>query len=202
VIADEYAWLWPLLRRLARAIRKWETAEEEIDTIRFDLEALLRAFDQASSGERRPAGPDVITAIHQHGQQEEARKRYAATGARELKVISMPGGAYEFIIDGQHRLKLPPRLAALLQVLIQPEGPSTDALVPWKTRWQLRQALATEPGRPITAHALNNLVSRLRMEIRQQSDLHQDFLVVNPAHGLRFAVQKKAFVGGSGCDLL
>ena len=42
----------------------------------------------------------------------------------------MPGGAYEFIIDGQHRLKLPPRLAALLQVLIQPEGPSTDALVP------------------------------------------------------------------------
>jgi len=40
------------------------------------------------------------------------------------------------------------------------------------------------------------------MEIRQQSDLHLNFVVVHPAHGLRLAVQKKAFVGGSGCDLL
>jgi hypothetical protein len=202
MIADEYAWLRQLLHRLDRALGKWGAVEEEIDTIRCDLQAVLRQSDPATPSGRRPVGHDLWATLRQREQQEKARVQYAATGAKALDVNSLPGGAYEFIIDGQYRLKLSPRLAALLQVLIQPEGASPDALVSWKSRTKVRRTLAPKSGLPITEHALNGLVSRLRKELQFQINFHRNFVMVHPAHGLRFAVQKKARGDGSACDPL
>jgi len=132
---------------------------------------------------------------------ERVQTAYAAAGAAAMQVYELSDGDYEFLIDGQ-RLKLPPRLAALLNELARPDGTSSDALVPWKSREHVRQALAPKAGPPITNHALNGLVSRLRHELHDQIKFHRNFVMVHPVHGLRFAVQRKAFVGGSGCDPL
>lgn len=204
MIADEFAWLRQLLNRLDRAIRKWEAAEEEVDSIRCYLDAFLNQHDPATRRERPPAGRDPFEVIDDVVAREKAKKDYAAAGAAELKVSELSNGDYEFRIDG-HRLKLPPRLAALLQVLARPDGtsdPSPDALVPWKSRLQVRIALATELGDPITDHALNGLVFRLRQELQLQIKFHRNFVMVHPVHGLRFAVQQKARGDGSARDPL
>jgi len=202
--ADEFAWLQQLLLRLDRAIRKWEAAEEEVDVIRCYVMAFLRQHEPAPRRKRRPVGQDPSEAIADAVAREKAQKAYAAAGAAELKMFELRNGDYEFLIDG-HQLKLPPRLAALLIALARPDstsGASLDALVPWKSREYVRQALAPKGQPPIRTHALNGLVSRLRKALQFQIKFHRDFVVVHPVHGLRFAVQKKAFVGRNGDDLL
>ncbi|HTZ19311.1 MAG TPA: hypothetical protein VMC06_00385 [Opitutaceae bacterium] len=203
MIADEFARLRQLLRGLKRAVGKREAAEEEIDSFICYLEAFLIQYDRVPSGGLPLVGP-TVSMIVDSLTQEKARQDYAAAGAAELKVFELPNGDYEFRIDG-HRLKLSPRLGALLKILaraVSPDGASPDALVPWKSRLQVRLALATKLGQPITNHALNGLVFRLREELRLQINLHRDIVRVHPVHGLRFAVQRKAFVDGSGCDPL
>jgi len=199
MIADHNAWLWRIMNRLDRVLGKWSAVEEEIDAILCDVRAVLRQSGQEPPSERSLVGQDVVTIIRER---EKAREQYAATGAKAIELKSLLGGAYEFIIDGQYRLKLPPRLAALLQILIQSGGASTDALVTWKSRLQVRRALAPKSGLPITEHALNGLVSRLRKELQRQIDFHRNFVQVDPVHGLRFAVQKPPHGVESGCDSL
>jgi hypothetical protein len=204
MIADIFPWIRQRLERLDRALRKWEAVEVEIDAIRCEMEALLGLHDQAPRRERPSVGPNASATILEVVEWEKAQTAYAAAGAAELKVSELSNGDYEFRIDG-HRLKLPPRLAALLQVLARPDstsGTSPGALVPWKSRLQVRIALATELGHPISDHALNGLVFRLRQEIQLQIKFHRNFVMVHPVHGLRFAVQQKARGDGSARDPL
>ena len=188
---DDLAWLRRLMLDLDRVVRKWDATEVGLDSIRWYIEAFIQEYNQAAPGDRRPGGQDILAASRKRELLEEARARYAAIGATDLKLVPLPGGAYSVLIDGQHRLKLPPQLAALLRVLARPDGTSPDALVAWKSRAQVRDALRAASGRIVSDHALTELVWRLRKELWLQANLHRDFVMVHPALGLRFALQQK-----------
>jgi hypothetical protein len=177
--------------RLDRAIRKRDANEEEMDTIRCYIEAFLQKHDNVAPADGRIAGQEILADSRRRKQLEAARVEYAANGAKDLKVVPLPSGAFDVLIDGQHHLKLAPQLGVLLQILVESDGASVDALVPWKSRSRVRAALSAVSGRMISDHGLTQLVSRLRKELFLQANLHRDFVAVHPSLGMRFALQQK-----------
>ena len=190
-----------VVRRLSVLLRKFDALETEIDCLRQDLEALLaeRAEPPAMAGHRAPGA--ILAASRHRAQQAQAREHYAAAGAKEIKLITLPNGAYSVLIDGQHRLKLPQRLGALLQILTQPDGASPDALVGYKSRPKVRAALHAACGCPIADHALTELVHRLRAQLGLQANLHRNFIMVHPGLGLRFALQQGTASVGAAAEV-
>jgi len=92
-------------------------------------------------------------------------------------------------IDGRREFKLPATLAALFQVLSADKGTVSDSLVGWKSVDVIQTALAKRLGGGFTAHAVKQLVLRLRKELDRNGE---DSALIQSRRnlGYRFAVKR------------
>lgn len=93
------------------------------------------------------------------------RDRREGRIAFRLSLKYDPGGAAWVTLDDKC-LRLPPKLAALLEILAAEGEPSGDPLVGWKNYDSVRRELAERTGQEISIRALHQLVYRLRDELR------------------------------------
>ncbi len=93
--------------------------------------------------------------------------------------------------DAEATFRLPPDLAVLLAVLVEDDGKSDDALVPWKSYRDIGRRFLEKRGKRINSkHVLQNAVYRLRERLKEQK-LNPLLVQYNPRRGYRFAVRKR-----------
>lgn len=120
-----------------------------------------------------------------------AHRKVVNPVATALTATPLADGACLVGIDGSDPVVLPPRLWNLLFILAdEATGTSSDVCVGWKHEGDVRIRLGKTTGQAVSAHALSNLVWRLRKAL----GMNKEALVqTRKAEGLmRFALRRNA----------
>lgn len=133
-----------------------------------------------------------------------ADRRLAARATRGASLILLKGPSSDGVrrevqIDDQ-TVRLPDKLAVLLEILAADEGEAPDQFVGWKSAdavWEMlakrfppRQESSRTPAQQ--RHTVDNLVSRLRDELSAQG-FHRAFIQRNRQRGaIRFAALRRS----------
>ncbi|MCL4178285.1 MAG: hypothetical protein KJ072_11170 [Verrucomicrobia bacterium] len=120
----------------------------------------------------------------------------AAQGIPALGMNGAYDGGAVFIIN-ELEVKLPPKPAALLEILAADDRPSPDLLVGFKPRSEVEERLAKKFGLDPSNDALNNLIYRLRRELEKQAGLNRYYIQIQKHLGLRFALRRNGGSAGS-----
>lgn len=98
------------------------------------------------------------------------------------------GWAVLYIDNGRKGIRLTPRLAALVEVLIDNGGIVNDRLVGWKSKKILRAALANRTGRNYAS--IRHLVHLVRRELQRHGE-SAELVQFHHFLGYRFAVIRR-----------
>ncbi len=192
----------PIFGRFVEIVEKVrqiiDDTELELDGLSCDLKVLGEGAPIRSPGDQATAAAAQETA-RTLARTEELMAAEAARGAAHIDILPLPDGWARVSIDGR-TAKLPPMLASLFAVLIADVPPGDDEFIAWKGEQQVRKMLSKISGNPVSGHSLTNLVSRLRRALRQQANLHRNFVQRHPQRGLRFALRRQGFESGEGVN--
>ena len=113
-----------------------------------------------------------------------------ALPVESLEIEFQYDGSARVEIGGAEGFKLPPDLAALLNVLSEDSGESKDALVAWKSYKEISRRLGEKRGKKgYSKHALQSAIYRLRERL-QRHRFARDLIQYRSGLGYRFAVLK------------
>jgi hypothetical protein len=179
------------LERLADVLEFLDVITDALDTMGVALDDVLRTL--AELVKERPALNASLPPVA-----GRARRRHppAPADGQAASSVNLKWGpdSAEVIIDGR-RLQLPPRLGLLLETLLAgSNGAPGHPRNGWLTREEIGRRLSQQTGCPVTRHALENLLSRLKKELREQAQL-EALLRYDPRLGIRFAVQEQPAEG-------
>jgi hypothetical protein len=177
-----------VLERLGEVLEVFDDLVEQIDTVGLAVDDIKQTLGDLAREKpdlnalllpvkgKRPRGTDATS--------------QAPAYARSVHVKWGLNSAVAHI-DGQS-IALTPRLGSLLGLLVAQDGDlPANAGHGWKTREELALRLGRHNGKPVTRHALENLISRLKKELRQQAGL-EAFVQCDRRLGVRFALQRYA----------
>jgi hypothetical protein len=156
--------------RLARA--SGETQVERLDRIDRDLTFLLEVLPPGSTTSGGARAEPVV-----------------------YNLIGKPrsDGSVEFVINGQGKLSLGPRLAEVFIFLTggESERDENQDLAGWRTRAQILQFLEQSGSRTFRRAYVNNLVHLLRRAL-QKAGYDRRLIQTNRQRGVRLAYQRAA----------
>lgn len=169
--------------RLKRIIRQLENIELGLGDLADELAELCRRhpeLGELNGNSRRHS------AVRRHS--ETMALALAERGALEVQLEWLNDGRARVWIDG-HELELSRKLGLLLECLKRDDSDSDD-FVAWKPRAEVLAWFQKAEPEGMEDHQLDNLVWRLREELRLQAGLHHEFVQVNRERGLRFALKR------------
>jgi hypothetical protein len=115
-------------------------------------------------------------------------RRLAEEGVASLQVRPLSDGTARVRVAGGPEFALPEALAALLIALAQDGNVTAGYLVDWKPIPQLADLLAKRLQRPVTPHAVEQLIGRLRQTIYDRGGVNPWLIQRRRRHGARFAL--------------
>jgi hypothetical protein len=166
-----------LTRSLKGVIKDVERLDEKVDKVRWDLYEIEKALQELS-------GPDPP-------RPPRATPKGPAPTVENFRVEEGGHGRVIVTLDNAKQVTLPPALAALIAILAADEGTSPDHLVAWKSFDRLAELLEKLLGRQFSAHALSQLLWRLR-ESLDAADLDRDLIESLPGLGARLRLKRQS----------
>ena len=177
------------MARLLKMRRLAGLLELAADDLQMEFECRQKAA-RAGAGGGTAVPFAALEAFRSVAQSRVRKAAEAANGASRIESSLQPDGYLKVSIDGR-TARLAPRLASLFSSLISDNGSSDDLFVPWKSKKEIKQALAKDSGKPLTDAALTNLIYRLRDKLVADADLHPDFIQRHHQFGMRFALRRE-----------
>ncbi len=185
--------IWDQYRRL----RNLHEKERQLGKrIRTDLVALVNVFIASRSN------PDILKILTMSDSPTpgaglaQAIEIIAGEGVMTLEIVPRMDGSSEVSVDGEEPFTLSREPAALLRILSMDSGEKPDHLVGWKSRDEVLRLLEAQIGVRLNAHALANLVHRLKQELATKGGLLPKLVASDRHLGLRFNLRRPR--GGDG----
>jgi len=177
-----------VLERLADVIEVCDDLVEQIDTLSLAVDDIKQRLSDLAEEK-----PDLNAILQPVKRPPKRRPDPPVPSVAYPLTVALKWGpnSVEARIDAQS-VRLSPKLGLLLESLLADDmGGTSDARSGWKTRAELVVRLGKLTGKAVTKHALENLISRLKKELRNQARL--DLLVQSDQRlGVRFALRKYA----------
>ena len=152
-----------VLLRDARRLRRLAVKVEELsDSVVQELGALSSDVEAVSKG---LAGAAVQARFTQWLASEKTLSALAAKGVSSMTLDPNSDGSAEVVIEDGNPFHLSPLLREVLAILSGDFGANPDEFVGWKSLRQIASRLEERVGRPFRAHAVVNLISRLKMKL-------------------------------------
>jgi hypothetical protein len=152
-----------------QSLRKLERVIQMLDRVSVDLDDVLQ--DLFAMPNRVNAG---------------AVRRNAPLAVPDRVVFSSSIVELHFPFE-RIKVYLPPRVLELLKILSEDTQPSSEDIIGWKSRQELREHLSSRWGVVVSDHGLDQLVHRLRSSLGSHACEH----ILQSRHGfLRIAIRK------------
>ncbi len=177
-----------VIERLEGLVEVCDDLVEQIDTVSLAVDDIKQTLGELAR--EKPELKELLLPVPTKRRRELGAVTTAVTYAHSVD-LKWGLNSVEVRIDGQ-TVVLTPKPGLLLQVLLEEDAaPLPLAAAGWRTREELALLLAKLAGKPVTKHALENLISRLKKELHQQAGL--GFLVQSDRRfGVRLALDKYA----------
>jgi hypothetical protein len=157
---------------LPRLVEVVEACDELADQIYIVGEAVDDI--KQTLGDLAQIKPDLNALLPPIGTKKRGKSPPPAVTARYATAVTLTweGNRSRAVIDG-HSIELPAMLGMLLELLLseEPDPCGVPVRDGWHSRSSLEVLLSNRVGRAVSRHALENLISRLKGELRKQANL-------------------------------
>jgi hypothetical protein len=198
-----------LLRDVRKAITRIAQASGATQDAALDLASLLEELEpelaRAIAGATRSAAAHSVLSLAvakltvalarilpqpDNPSPKQWQKWHPDVSANVIDIKRQGDGSAMVSIDGR-KLAVPPALGDLVSALVVDDGGSSpDDIIPFKPLPDLAVKLQKLKGQPVSAHALNQLIYRLRRHLEQHG--FPPFLVqTNRRAGARLALRRQ-----------
>lgn len=177
-----------LVKQVQSLRKRLNSASDVVDTLEVSLRDALRRRAQARTGARPPGGRPRRT-----GPRLRSARAGRSAQPRAVNLSAVPGptkGTVTITVDGGRQVRLTPRLAQLLALLVANSILIDNDLVGWKPLDDLAAGLAKKTGGPVERHNVTNLIYRLRNELHYQGGYPRELVQTDPRWGARFALKR------------
>lgn len=181
--------------RLASLMRLLKSLQHRISNIEEDFDRILPELDESllllmTRTEQMQFRVGQLRTDAASAERRRLQKDHARHGAISVRLMPLADGPSLVQIDGRTEVPLPPRVSALLAVLIHDSGTKADQFVGWKSFDAIRSRLKESTGKSLTNHAIKELVLRLRNTLEAHEE--NRYLVLSKrSFGYRFALRRK-----------
>ena len=176
-----------VLSRLAEVVEVCDELAEQLDTLGVAVDDIKQTL-----GELVQAKPDLNALLPAVGIKTRKSPLTTAAEPRHATTVTLAweGQRARVTIDGNSVI-LPRMPGLLMEILLSDEAgaygtPTRDG---WHSRADLELRLSSRVGRLVSRHALENLISRLKGELRRQGKL-AEIVQTNNYREVRIARQK------------
>ena len=118
----------------------------------------------------------------------------AAQGVNVVQFTVGPRGAADVRVDGGRLFRLSRTLTFLLQGLLQQGGAHDGNLIGWKSRSEIQLFLEECLHKSLSRRSIEQLIYRLRKELKSQAGLNPRLVMTHPRLGWRFALRRHPIV--------
>ena len=177
-----------VLERLAEVMEVCDDLVEQIDTVGLVVDDIKQTLGDLA--QTKPELNALLQPVKGKSWRKNGAAGLAEKYASSVELKWRPDSAV-VVIDGQS-LILSPKPGILLEILLaEDSSPSANPRNGWRTRPELVRQLGKQTGSFVSKHALENLISRLKKELRLQARLG-GLVEKDRRLGVRIALKKYA----------
>ena len=177
-------------------IRRAERDLQQMDDLKQEM-LQVETWLAAKCGAQSPEPPTTVIpkpyvkSLHNNtGDVATLLEGLAMSGVDHCLITPLPHGAIMVKVDAHSSVKLPSTVARLMEIMVQDNGGSTDALVDWKSYAVVAREMGKNTNRHFNRHSVTQLVSRLR-RLLNDGGVNPYLAQTDPQKGLRFALRRK-----------
>ena len=156
-----------LLKLLRKAQRQLDRLAGRLSDVSDDVATVAKVLEDLAG---HVPGETVRRRARHSAEEVEMMGVEAEAGVPSLAIRWRADGAGDVSVNGRRSFRLPPKLAALLAIIVARDGEDDGGLVRWRTQAEVATALNKRTGGTLAQRAVPGLVYKLREAFRDAGE--------------------------------